>query len=93
MSLDLQAGHSEDGDSGFQQESLEFQRRISHKNGLSDCTYFPPALKLDPPHADLDAARDEAKMVLFGAIREVLNRTGVLCRMSSLLKSQRRQGG
>ena len=72
----MQAGRREEGDTGFQQESLEFQRRISFKNGLSDCTYFPPALHQDPPHADLDAARIEAKMVLFGAIQEVLDRTG-----------------
>ena len=72
----LQAGHDEEGDSAFQQESLEFQRRISLKNGLSNCTHFPPALHQNPPNDNLDSARNEAKMVLFGAIQEVLNRTG-----------------
>ncbi|BDA41114.1 3-ketoacyl-CoA synthase 2 [Coccomyxa sp. Obi] len=65
-------------DSGaFTEESLEFQRRISQRNGLGEETYLPPALHMDPPKVNMENAREEARMVLFGAVQEVLDRTGL----------------
>jgi 3-ketoacyl-CoA synthase len=60
----------------FSQESLEFQRRISQRNGLSEETYLPPALHTLPPVVTMETAREEARMVLFGAVQDVLDRTG-----------------
>ncbi len=60
----------------FSEEALEFQGRISHRNGLSDETYLPPSLHLEPPEVSMEHAREEARMVLFGAVTEVLERTG-----------------
>ena len=61
----------------FSEESLEFQRRISQRNGLSEETYLPPALHTLPPVVTMESAREEARMVLFGAVQDVLDRTGV----------------
>ena len=60
----------------FTQESLDFQERISQRNGLSEQTYLPPGLHLEPPACHMQDAREEACMVLFGAVSEVLERTG-----------------
>ena len=60
----------------FTEESLGFQERISQRNGLSEQTYLPPGLHIDPPVCNMRQARDEACMVLFGAVTEVLERTG-----------------
>lgn len=62
----------------FSEESLEFQRRISQRNGLSEETYLPPALHSLPPTVTMETAREEARMVLFGAVQDVLDRTGRL---------------
>ncbi len=62
----------------FSEESLEFQRRISQRNGLSEETYLPPALHTLPPVVTMEKAREEARMVLFGAVQDVLDRTGTL---------------
>ena len=61
----------------FSEESLEFQRRISQRNGLSEETYLPPALHTLPPVVTMESAREEARMVLFGAVQDVLDRTGL----------------
>ena len=58
------------------QDSIDFQRRISLKNGVSDSSACPVGFRQDPVTLGLEPAREEAKMVLFGAIREVLARTG-----------------
>ena len=61
----------------FTEEALQFQERISQKNGLSYSeTYLPGSLHLEPPEVNMEAARAEARMVLFGAVEEVLDRTG-----------------
>ena len=61
----------------FDEASIEFQQRISYRNGLSMETYLPPALHAKPPVITMEGAREEARMVLFGAVEEVLQRTGV----------------
>ncbi|KAK9841811.1 hypothetical protein WJX81_004571 [Elliptochloris bilobata] len=62
----------------FSEEALEFQERISQRNGLSyGETYLPDALHMKPPIINMEMAREEARMVLFGSIQEVLERTGL----------------
>ena len=60
----------------FSEDSLEFQRRISQRNGLSEQTYLPPAMHMQPPCVNMENAREEARMVLFGCVQDVLERTG-----------------
>ena len=62
----------------FTEDSLEFQRRISQRNGLSEETYLPPAMHIKPPCVNMENAREEARMVLFGCVQDVLERTGEL---------------
>ena len=64
------------GAGGLTQESVDFQHKISERNGLGNKTYAPPALHRDPIENNLASAMEEAKMVLFGAVEEVLARTG-----------------
>ena len=70
----------------FSDEALEFQTRISQRNGVSDHAYLPPALV--SPAADraarypgstltsrtMEEARVEARMVLFRAVDDVLTK-------------------
>ena len=60
----------------FSEESLQFQERISQRNGLSEQTYLPMGLHYEPPVINMSMARQEASMVLNGAVTEVLQRTG-----------------
>ena len=122
----------------FTDDSLEFQRRISQRNGLSEETYLPPALHtqvrmrpgfrprdstctraarpdmtgnasacpagtkasrpcirhvlltcvipVQPPLVNMENAREEARMVLFGAVEDVLKRTGAPLHPMSLIQ-------
>lgn len=62
----------------FTQDSLDFQERISQRNGLGNCTSFPPSLHEEPPNCNMITAREEAEIVLFGVVKEVLEKTGQL---------------
>ena len=66
-------------------ESLEFQERISQRNGLGNDTYFPPSLHQEPPNCNMDTAREEAELVLFGVVEEVLQKTGEASQLLSVL--------
>lgn len=61
----------------FTGENLEFQRKILERSGLGQKTYFPEALLQVPARPCMAEARKEAEMVMFGAIDEVLEKTGV----------------
>ena len=60
----------------FTEESLDFQERISQRNGLGNATFFPPSLHKEPPECNMVTAREEAELVLFGVVDEVLQKTG-----------------
>ena len=60
----------------FTQDSLDFQERISQRNGLGNSTYFPPSLHEEPPRCNMVTAREEAELVLFGVVQDVLQKTG-----------------
>ena len=70
----------------FSPDAIDFQKRVSERNGVSDHAYLPPALHADPadrarrfPGATPTArtmaeAREEARMVLFTVVDDVLSR-------------------
>lgn len=61
----------------FTEENLEFQKKILERSGLGQKTYFPEALLRVPASPCMAEARKEAEMVMFGAIDELLAKTGV----------------
>lgn len=61
----------------FSQENVDFQKKILERSGLGQDTYFPEALISLPPNPCMAEARNEAEMVMFGAIDELLAKTKV----------------
>lgn len=61
----------------FSSDAMDFQERIINKSGLSNETFFPPGLHMEPPKADMALAREEAEIVMFNAVRNLLERTGL----------------
>ncbi|XP_030535463.1 3-ketoacyl-CoA synthase 1 [Rhodamnia argentea] len=61
----------------FQEDTLQFQRRISSRSGLGDETYFPRGITSAPPNLCMEEARLEAEAVMFGAVDALLEKTGV----------------
>ncbi|XP_044485235.1 3-ketoacyl-CoA synthase 20-like [Mangifera indica] len=62
----------------FSEENLVFQKKIIERSGLGQKTYFPEALMLrEPPNPCMAEARKEAEVVMFGAIDQLLAKTGV----------------
>ncbi|GAB4851016.1 3-ketoacyl-CoA synthase 11 [Ancistrocladus abbreviatus] len=61
----------------FSEENVEFQRKILERSGVGQETYFPKALLRVPPNPCMEEARKEAETVMFGAIDELLEKTGV----------------
>ncbi|KAK6128707.1 hypothetical protein DH2020_037557 [Rehmannia glutinosa] len=61
----------------FTPENLEFQKRILERSGLGQKTYFPEALLRVPANPCVAEARKEAEKVMFGAIDDLLDKTGI----------------
>ncbi|XP_047325483.1 3-ketoacyl-CoA synthase 11-like [Impatiens glandulifera] len=61
----------------FTQENLQFQKKILERSGLGESTYLPEAVLRVPPNPCMSEARKEAEAVMFGAIDELLEKTGV----------------
>ncbi|KOM33879.1 hypothetical protein LR48_Vigan02g002900 [Vigna angularis] len=61
----------------FSEENLSFQKKILERSGLGQKTYLPPAILSLPPKPCMAAARKEAEEVMFGAIDQLLEKTGV----------------
>ncbi|KAF0935104.1 hypothetical protein E2562_030391 [Oryza meyeriana var. granulata] len=61
----------------FTDDSLEFQRKIVERSGLGDDTYLPAAVLRVPPNPCMAEARLEAEAVMFGAVDDLLRKTGV----------------
>ncbi|XP_050372085.1 3-ketoacyl-CoA synthase 11-like [Argentina anserina] len=61
----------------FSDENLAFQQKILERSGLGQNTYMPEAVLRVPPNPCMEEARKEAEMVMFGAIDELLEKTGV----------------
>ncbi|XP_062183121.1 3-ketoacyl-CoA synthase 20-like [Phragmites australis] len=64
----------------FTDDNLAFQRKILERSGLGQGTYFPKAVHNSPPNPCMAEARAEAEAVMFGAIDQVLAKTGVRAR-------------
>lgn len=61
----------------FDEKSLEFQRKIIERSGLGQETYLPRAVVSVPPNPCMKEARLEAEQVMFGALDELFEKTGV----------------
>ncbi|XP_059663769.1 3-ketoacyl-CoA synthase 20-like [Cornus florida] len=61
------------------EETVAFMKKTMERSGLGDSTYLPEAFMSDPPNVCLEEARKEAEMMMFGAIDELLAKTGVKC--------------
>ncbi|XP_028779239.1 3-ketoacyl-CoA synthase 11 [Neltuma alba] len=61
----------------FTEENLQFQRKILERSGLGESTYLPEAVLRVPPNPNMEEARKEARMVMFGAIDELFEKTRV----------------
>ncbi|GKB57598.1 3-ketoacyl-CoA synthase 11-like protein [Tanacetum coccineum] len=57
--------------------NLAFQKKILERSVLGQKTYFPEAVLQVPPNPCMAEARKEAEMVMFGAIDDLLVKTGV----------------
>ncbi|XP_058223406.1 3-ketoacyl-CoA synthase 1 [Rhododendron vialii] len=76
MSVDSFMKMTEDS-GGFEEETVQFQRRISTRSGLGDETYLPRGITSRPPNLCMKEARSEAESVLFGALDSLFSKTGV----------------
>ncbi|KAL9176456.1 hypothetical protein ABFS82_02G179500 [Erythranthe guttata] len=61
----------------FEKDSIEFHKRISHRSGLGDDTYFPRGITSTPPNLSMKEARLEAEAVMFGAIDSLFAKSTV----------------
>ncbi|XP_020595181.1 3-ketoacyl-CoA synthase 11-like, partial [Phalaenopsis equestris] len=61
----------------FTDESVGFQRRMLERSGIGQETYLPESLLGTPINMCAKAARKEAAMVVFGAVDELMEKTGV----------------
>ncbi|KAK1374586.1 3-ketoacyl-CoA synthase [Heracleum sosnowskyi] len=63
--------------SGSENQSLDFQLRISERIGLGERTCMPPAIHLNPPNPTMKALREEAEMVIFSAMDSLFQNSGL----------------
>ncbi|XP_062157775.1 3-ketoacyl-CoA synthase 10 [Alnus glutinosa] len=62
----------------FDEESLEFQKRILESSGIGDETYIPKSVIMSTENcATMKEGRAEASTVMFGALDELFEKTGV----------------
>lgn len=62
---------------GFEEETVQFQRRIATRSGLGDETYLPRGIMSTPPNLNMKEARYEAEKVMFGSLDALFDKTGV----------------
>lgn len=58
-------------------DSVEFQMRVLSRSGLGEETYLPPAIHYIPPTQNMEAARQEAEMVIFTSLDSLFMQTGL----------------
>ncbi|KAJ7298069.1 hypothetical protein O6H91_Y018500 [Diphasiastrum complanatum] len=61
----------------FNEKSTDFQTKILERSGLGELTVLPESMHYLPPRPNLAAARREGEMVIFAALDELLEKTGV----------------
>ncbi|XP_057960190.1 3-ketoacyl-CoA synthase 11-like [Malania oleifera] len=59
------------------EENIEFQRKIMVRSGLGESTYLPPAILNIPPNPSMAEATEEVKMIMFGALDHLFEKTSV----------------
>jgi len=69
----------------YNDDSLEFQRKILEKSGMGDQTYVPEVLHKAPIHITMSGGREEAEAVMFGTLDELFEKTGVKPKEISIL--------
>ncbi|KAB2012121.1 hypothetical protein ES319_D09G067000v1 [Gossypium barbadense] len=65
------------GTGKFTEESLAFQKKIMEKSAVGDKTCVPRAMMAVPVEKGIAAAKKETEEVIFGAIEEVLEKSGM----------------
>ncbi|XP_043694698.1 3-ketoacyl-CoA synthase 6-like [Telopea speciosissima] len=58
-------------------KSVEFQMRILERSGVGEETCLPPAIHYIPPTPTMEDARSEAELLIFSAIDNLFNKTGI----------------
>lgn len=76
MSVDAFLKMTEDS-GAFEEETLNFQKRISVRSGLGDETYLSRGITSKPPKLSMVEARAEAEAVMFGSLDSLFEKTGV----------------
>lgn len=61
----------------FDEASLQFQRRILESSGIGDETYVPKSIGSPENTATMKEGRAEAAAVIFGAMDELFEKTGI----------------
>ncbi|GMH02766.1 hypothetical protein Nepgr_004605 [Nepenthes gracilis] len=61
----------------FDESSLDFQRKILERSGLGEETVVPEAMHSLPPRSSMQAAREEAEQVMFGALDVLFASTSI----------------
>lgn len=61
----------------FEEETIVFQKKISHRSGLGDETYLPRGITSVPPNLNMKEARAEAEAVMFGALDSLFSKTQI----------------
>ncbi|KAL8129537.1 hypothetical protein V2J09_018692 [Rumex salicifolius] len=61
----------------FDDDSIEFQRKIMERSGLGEHTVVPETMHLIPPRPSMAAARAESEEVMFGALDNLFAATKV----------------
>ncbi|XP_074585966.1 3-ketoacyl-CoA synthase 6-like [Curcuma longa] len=59
------------------EKSVRFQMRILERSGLGEETCLPPANHYLPPKPTMEASRAEAQLVIFSAIDDLVQKTGL----------------
>lgn len=74
----------------FTDASIDFQRRILENSGTGEATHWPPGILASrdgqtEATCDMNAAREEAKEVMFSLVRDLLQRTKVKAKQIDFL--------
>ncbi|KAK4754693.1 hypothetical protein SAY87_002797 [Trapa incisa] len=67
------------------EENIGFMRRILERSGLGQDTYLPKALHRIPPNYGIAENRNDAQVIIFGTIDELLAKTRVEARDIGIL--------
>lgn len=61
----------------YTEKTTKFQMYILERSGLGEETYLPPSIHYLPPKATMQKSRDEAELVIFSSIDDLLRKTAL----------------